>query len=298
MKESKIIIGTARNGNVRFYLGDTTKLVYDTGKIHDCYATSLAALGRVESITACMGIMQKGEGESVTTTINGGGPIGTIMVTADNNGNVKGFCSDNHLYLKYNSNNKLAVGLIVGKEGYLKVLKNLKMKSNYTSEVALQSGEIGDDFSYFFNVSEQVPSLVSVGVLVDTDYSCKAAGVLILQLLPGHSEEDIVYLEQLAKKLEPISSVIDKDNDLVKYINSLFDDVKVLEEQEVRFNCDCSKERFLASLLTLSKEDIDEVVKEGHIEIKCEFCTKEYRYDQNDIDLLLKYAKDKKDWNQ
>lgn len=295
MNESKVIIGTARKGNVRFYLGDTTKLVYDTGKIHDCYATSLAALGRVESITACMGLMQKGEGESVTTTINGGGAIGTILVSADNAGNVKGFCGDNHLYLKYNSNNKLAVGLIVGTDGYLKVLKNLKMKANYTSEVALQTGEIGDDFAYFFNVSEQRPSIVSVGVLVDTDYSCKSAGVLIIELLPGHEEEDIVYLENLAKTLEPISSVIEKDNDLHKYIHSLFEDAEVLEEQEVKFNCDCSKERFLANLLTLPKKDLMEVSKEGHIEIKCEFCGKEYKYDQNDIDVLLKYAERKKD---
>ena len=295
MEESKIIIGTALNGNVRFYLGDTTKLVEDTRLVHDCWPTSLAALGRVESITACMGIMQKSEGESITTTINGGGAIGSIVVTADNKGNVKGFCGDNHLYLKYNDSNKLAVGLCVGKEGYLKVLKSLKMKRDYTSQVALQTGEIGDDFSYFFNISEQIPSIVSIGVLVDTDYSCKSAGVLLIELLPGHSEEDIVYLENLAKTLEPISSVIEKEKDLPKYIKSLFEDAIILEEEEVRFHCDCSKERFLANLLTLKEDDLKEVTKDNEIEIKCEFCEKKYTYDDKDIELLLKYAKRRKD---
>ncbi len=294
--ESKIIIGTALNKHVRFYLGDTTKLVEDARKIHDCWPTSLAALGRTMSVTACMGLMQKGEDESITTTINGGGSIGTIMVSADSKGHVKGFVGDNHCYLKYNESNKLAVGLIVGKNGYLKVLKNLHMKNSYTSQVALQSGEIGDDFSYYFNVSEQRPSIVSVGVLVDTDYSCKSAGVLLLELLPNHEEEDIVYLENLAKNLKPISSVISENNDLDKYINSLFKDAEVLERHDVTYHCDCSKERFMASLLTLPKEDLQDLANDEKIEIKCEFCEKEYSFDKNDINLIMEYAK--KDWER
>ena len=291
--ESKIIIGTALDKHVRFYLGDTTKLVEDARKIHDCWPTSLAALGRVMSVTACMGLRQKEEGESITTAINGGGAIGTIMVTADSAGNVKGFVGDNHIYLKYNDSNKLAVGLAVGTEGYLKVLRSLKLKSDYTSQVALQSGEIGDDFAYYFSVSEQVPTIVSVGVLVDTDYSCKAAGVLLIELLPGHNDKDIEYLEGLAKTLEPISTVIDRDNDLNGYIRSLFEDAEVLEEAQVRFRCSCSKEKFLANLLTLSKEDLLEVTKDRQLEIKCEFCEKVYRYDEEDIRLLLKYAENR-----
>lgn len=287
---SKIIIGTALNDHLRFYLGDTTKLVEDARNIHDCWPTSLAALGRVMSVTACLGLMEKEVDEPITTTINGGGSIGTIMACADCLGNVKGFVGDNHCYLKYNDSNKLAVGLVVGKNGYLKVLRNLKNKGQYTSQVPLVSGEIGDDFAYYFNVSEQRPNIVSVGVLVDTDYSCKSAGVLLLELLPDHTEEDICYLEELTKKLEPISSVIEKDNDLNKYINSLFSDAKILEEHEVRYHCDCSKERFLASLLTLPKDDIKDLTNDEKIEIKCEFCEKEYTYDKDDIALLLKYA--------
>ena len=203
--ENKILIGTALNDHVRFYLGDTTKLVDEARKIHDMWPTSLAALGRVMSVTACMGLMQKGEDETVTVNINGVGSIGTIMCVANSKGEVKGFVGDPQLYLKYNSNNKLAVGLVVGKEGYLKVIKNLSLKQNYTSQVKLQSGEIGDDFAYYFAASEQTPAIVSVGVLVNEDYSCKSAGVLLIELLPNHTEEDVEYLEKLLKDLEPIS---------------------------------------------------------------------------------------------
>lgn len=291
--ESKIYIGTALNDHVRFYIGDTTKVVDSVREIHDMWPTSLAALGRVMSVTACMGLMQKGEDESVTTTINGGGEIGTIMVTADNKGRIKGFVGDPHCYLKYNDGNKLAVGLVVGTNGYLKVLKNLKLKQNYTSQVKLQTGEIGDDFAYYFQVSEQVPTIVSVGVLVKEDYSCKAAGVLIIELLPNHTEEDIEYLENLLKGLKPISSVIDEDRDVIKYINSLFSDAKVLESQEIEYKCDCSRERFMASLLTLPKKDIEDLSKEEKIEMKCEFCNKTYTYTKEDILKVLKYAKDR-----
>lgn len=289
--ESKVLIGTALNAHVRFYLGDTTSIVDKAREIHDMWPTSLAALGRVMSVTACMGLMQKGEDESVTTTINGGGEIGTIMVTANNQGKVKGFVSDPHCYLKYNDGNKLAVGLVVGTNGYLKVLKNLKLKQSYTSEVALQTGEIGDDFAYYFQVSEQVPTVVSVGVLVNEDYSCKAAGILLLELLPNHTKEDIVYLENLLKDLKPISSVLEEDRDLVKYINSLFNDATILEEETLEYKCDCSREKFMANLLTLPKKDIEDLAKEESIEVKCEFCDTVYKYTKEDLEKVLSYAK-------
>ncbi len=287
---SRVIIGTALNSHVRFYLGDTRELCQTAKEVHDLWPTSLAALGRTMSVTACMGLMQKGEDESVTVTINGGGPLGTCLVTANNQGQVKGFVSDPHLYLKYNESNKLAVGLVVGTEGYLKVLKNLKMKQSYTSQVKLQSGEIGDDFAYYFSVSQQTPTIVSVGVLVDVDYSCKSAGVLLIELLPDHTEEDIVYLEGLLRDLEPISTVLERNNDLEAYIKTLFADALVLEEKELSFYCDCSRERFLANFLTLPKQDILDLAKEDEIEVVCEFCQKKYVFDKRDMDLLMKYV--------
>lgn len=287
---SNLYIGTARDRHIRIYLANTKQICEDARQTHTLYPTSLAALGRVLSVTAVMGSMLKGEDESVTTTINGNGPIGTVMAVANSKGEVKGFCGDPTIYLKYTSNNKLAVGLAVGKEGYLKVLKDLKLKNNYVSQVKLQTGEIGDDFAYFFNVSEQTPSIVSVGVLVDTDYACKAAGCLLIQLMPNHVEEDIQYLENILKTLEPISTVLDKGIDPKEYLKSLFPDIEILEEKELVYKCDCSRERFLRNLLTLPKKDLEELAQDEKIEVKCEFCNKTYTFTKEELLKVLGYA--------
>lgn len=285
---NNVLIATALNSHVRIYLMDSKEMV-EKGRItHDLYPTSAAAFGRTLSVTTLMGLMQKEEEEVVTVQINGGGPIGTILCVAKNDGKVKGFVSNNQVYLRKENSIKLDVGKGVGTNGYLKVTKNLKMKQNYTSQVELQTGEIGDDFAYYFSVSEQVPSIVSVGVLVNPDYSIQSAGAMIIELLPNHTEEDIVYLENL--KLEPISSVLSKDNDLHKYLNSLFNDAEVLKECSTEYYCDCSKERFMANLLTLPKKDIEELTKEESLEIKCEFCNKIYKLDKNDLNTILKYV--------
>lgn len=287
-----VVIATALNEHARIYLLDSRQVVEEARKYHDLWPTSCAALGRTLSVTALMGLMQKDENETVTVTINGNGPIGTILCVAQNNGEVKGFCGNKHIYQTYENTHKLAVGPAVGTDGYLKVTKNLKMKQSYTSQVALQSGEIGDDFAFYFMESEQVPTIVSVGVLVDTDDSVRSAGAMIIELLPNHVESDIAYLEKL--ELKPISSVLDEDPDLEKYLYNLFPDAKVLEEKEVCYHCGCSKEKFMSKLLTLPKKDLEEISKDDKIEIKCEFCSKVYNFDQNDIKTVLSYVSDKR----
>lgn len=289
---NNVIIATALNKHVRVYLFNSREVVEEARKLHDLWPTSCAALGRTLSITSLMGLMQKQENETVSVTINGGGSIGTILCVANSKGEVKGFCGDNEIYLKYNDSNKLAVGLCVGTNGYLKVTKNLKLKQQYTSQVDLQTGEIGDDFAYYFSVSEQRPTIVSVGVLVDTDYSVKSSGAMIIELLPNHTEEDIQYLENL--KLEPISTVLDVDDNLYNYLNKLFSDAEVLEEKNVIYKCGCSKEKFMADLLTLPRKDIEELALEDQINIKCEFCNTEYIIDKKDINTLLTYVSYKK----
>lgn len=286
--ENNVLIATALNSHARIYMINSKNIVEEARRLHNMWPTSCAALGRTLSVTALMGLMQKDENEVVTVTINGGGSIGTILCVANCNGEVKGFCGDPQLYLKYNDSNKLAVGLIVGTDGYLKVTKNLKLKQQYTSQVALQSGEIGDDFAYYFSASEQRPTIVSVGVLVDTDYSVKSAGAMIIELLPNHTEEDIVYLENL--KLKPISSVLDNNDNLKEYLDSLFKDAQILEERSVSYKCDCSRERFMSNILTLPKNEIEELALDDKIEIKCEFCNKEYVFDKDDINTILTYA--------
>lgn len=289
---NNVIIATALNKHVRVYLFNSREAVEEARKLHDLWPTSCAALGRTLSITSLMGLMQKQEDETVSVTINGGGSIGTILCVANSKGEVKGFCGDNEIYLKYNDSNKLAVGLCVGTNGYLKVTKNLKLKQQYTSQVDLQTGEIGDDFAYYFSVSEQRPTIVSVGVLVDKDYSVKSSGAMIIELLPNHTEEDIQYLENL--KLEPISTVLNVDDNLYNYLNKLFSDAEVLEEKNVIYKCGCSKEKFMADLLTLPRKDIEELALEDQINIKCEFCNTEYIIDKKDINTLLTYVSYKK----
>ncbi|MBR4471039.1 MAG: Hsp33 family molecular chaperone HslO [Erysipelotrichaceae bacterium] len=290
--ENNVVIAEALNGNARVYLFDSKEMVEKARTLHDLWPTSCAALGRTLAVTALMGLMQKEKGETVTVTINGNGPIGTILCVADCEGNVKGFCGQPHIYQTYENTHKLAVGLAVGTDGYLKVTKNLRLKQNYTSQVKLQSGEIGDDFAYFFVVSEQIPCIVSVGVLVDKDDSVRSSGAMIIQLLPGHKEEDIEYLEKL--DLKPISSVFDQGTKMEDYLYELFPDAKILEERSVRYHCDCSKERFLSKLLTLSIDDLKEIAQDDSIDVKCEFCDKEYHFDHDDIKELMNYVSDQR----
>lgn len=290
--ENNVVIAEALNGNARVYLFDSKEMIEKARTLHDLWPTSCAALGRTLAVTALMGLMQKEKGETVTVTINGNGPIGTILCVADCEGNVKGFCGQPHIYQTYENTHKLAVGLAVGTDGYLKVTKNLRLKQNYTSQVKLQSGEIGDDFAYFFVVSEQIPCIVSVGVLVDKDDSVRSSGAMIIQLLPGHKEEDIEYLEKL--DLKPISSVFDQGTKMEDYLYELFPDAKILEERSVRYHCDCSKERFLSKLLTLSIDDLKEIAQDDSIDVKCEFCDKEYHFDHDDIEELMNYVSDQR----
>ena len=285
-----VIIASALNDRVRIYLTDSKNLVNEANKHHHLFPTSMAALGRVMSISSLMALRQKEEEETISVSINGGGPIGSILVVAQANGDVKGFVGNNEVYIKYPDSQKLAVGTAVGTDGYLKVIKNLKMRNNYTSQVKLQSGEIGDDFAYYFAISEQVKSIVSVGVLVDVDYSCKSAGALLIELMPDYQESDLIYLENLAKDLKPISSVLAENNNLDEYLYSLFPDAKIIDRKSTRFYCDCSKERFMASILTLPKKDLLEILKDDKIEIKCEFCEKTYVFNKEDIGVISKYV--------
>lgn len=288
MENSRIMMAVARNRKVRILLANTTELVEKARLTHDLYPTSNAALGRVLSVAALMSAMLKRADEKILIQINGGGPIGTIMVEAKGDGKLKGFCGDNEIYLKYNANNKLAVGIAVGTEGYLKVSKNMGLKNIFTSQVALQTGEIGEDFAYYFAASEQVPSLVSVGVLVGTEYQTLSSGALIIQLLPNHTEEDILYVEALQSKLKPISSWLNEGLSLEDILYSLFDDAEILENRDVKFECDCSKERFMEAIMTLPKDDLAEVLKDEVIEVKCEYCNSVYKITHKEIEEFIK----------
>ena len=285
---SYVINALDRVHNIRILACDSKDVVEEARRLHDLYPTSNAALGRTMSIAALIAMNIKEEDEKIQVRIDGDGPLKTLFVEARSNGELKGYCSDRDIYLKYNDSNKLAVGLAIG-NGYLRVTRFSGYKEPFSSQVALQSGEIGDDFAYYFAASEQIPSLVSVGVLVDVDYSTKAAGAIIAELLPGHSEEDIVYLEEIQKTLRPISSELNDGRSIEDIVLHYFSGAEILEKREIRYHCDCSRERFLKGLLTLNKKDLDEVLEDEEIKIQCEFCNKVYTFDKDEI---IKYQRE------
>lgn len=283
----KLAIGLARNNHIRIYATTTTNLVEEARKRHDLWPTASAALGRTLSVGAMMGAMLKNKAEKITIQINGDGPLEGIIVNANSDGEVRGYVKEPHVMLSYNDTNKLAVGLAVG-EGVLQVSRDLGLKNNFVGTTELISGEIGDDFAYYFNVSEQTPSAVSVGVLVDTDNSIISAGGLILQIMPGATEEDIAIAEKAIAGLAPISELVKAKKTATDLIEDLFVDAKVIATQEVSFKCDCSKEKMERGLMTLDNSELVDMINDNEeIETVCNFCNEKYIFSVSDIKGIL-----------
>ncbi|MEG2685455.1 MAG: Hsp33 family molecular chaperone HslO, partial [Erysipelotrichaceae bacterium] len=222
--------------------------------------------------------------EKIIIQINGGGPIGTIMVDAKSNGEVRGFVGDPHQYMTYNDTKKLAVGIAVGKEGTLKVTKDLAMKDSFGGTVALQTGEIGDDFAYYFAMSEQRPSVVALGVLVSKENTILASGGLLIQMLPDATEEDIQISEQLLKKLKPITTYLSDGLTLEQILDECYDDINILEKIDINGYCNCGKEKFKRVLTTLTSEERLTMINEDHgCECVCQFCGKKYQFSESEL---------------
>ena len=278
-----MIKGIIKSRPIRILAADTKDLVQQARNLLGLYPTSCAALGRVFSIVAILARDIKDEDGFIQVEIDGGGPIGKIFAQGKSDGTVKGRVNDPYIYMKYNDTAKLAVGLAVGKDGYLKVSKFNAYTTPFISQVALQTGEIGDDFAYYFATSQQTPSIVSVGVLVDIDTSIKSAGALICELLPGHNEEDIAYLEDIATNMAPISSLLAQGKSIEEITSMYFEDFELLEKEPISYHCDCDKDRFLRGIRLLKTDDLTNVLEDEVITIQCEFCNKIYHFSQNEI---------------
>ena len=276
-------------GRVRIYIARTTDLVQEARNRFDLHPCACAALGRTLSVGCMMGSMLKSEDEMLTITINGHGPIGSIMVDAYHNGNVRGFCSNPHVEDVFNDHG-LNVGAVVGTNGTLTVTKDLHMAENFTGTVELQSGEIGEDFAYYFTLSEQTPTAVSVGVLVGTDGNVLSAGAMILQMLPDATEEDILICENVLSGLKPMSALmLDYDDcSCEQLIRDMFDDPNILSTDPVQFSCPCSKQRMAGALSTLKTSDLQEMIDEDNgCEITCNFCNERYQFNKEDLISIL-----------
>ncbi|WP_067559855.1 Hsp33 family molecular chaperone HslO [Faecalibaculum rodentium] len=278
------------DGRVRIYIDRTTDMVQEARDRFDLHPTACAALGRVLSIASIMGSMLKSDQEMLTISINGHGPIGSIIVDAYANDNVRGFVSNPHVEDVYKGPGKLDVGAVVGKDGTMTVTKDLHMAENWTGTIELQSGEIGEDFAYYFTMSEQTPSAVSVGVKIGTDGNVESAGAMLLQMMPDATDEDIRICEHVLSGLKPMSTLMQEydDSSLDQLVKDMFDDARILETRDIQFHCGCDREKTEKVLMTLPKKDIEELMGQDEgINITCNFCNNEYHFDKDDLQKIL-----------
>ena len=282
-----IIKAMARKGAIRIFVADTSDLVNEAAKRHQCYPTAAAALGRTMSAGALLGAFLKGKDEKVTIQINGGGPLGTIMVDANGKGDIRGFVANPDVHFINPTTGKLDVGRAVGHDGTLRVIRDMSLRQDFTGTVQLQTGEIAEDFAYYFTLSEQTPSAVSLGVLVEKSGEVKASGALMIQMMPGASEEDIQSAEHVIAGLRPISTMINEGMTPESIANQLFDDTILLESHSLQFVCTCSKDRMADALKTVEQDELESMIDNDHgCEITCHFCNTTYAFSEADLSAL------------
>ena len=288
--EDKIVRATAKDGMIRIIAGITTNLVNEGSGIHECTPVAAAGFGRMLTAGALIGTTLKSEKEVITLKINGKGEVNGITVTAHNDGSVKGFIGNPYIDRPLNEKGKLDVGGAIGTDGILYVIKDLGLKDPYVGQVPIQTGEIGEDFAYYFTVSEQTPSAVSLGVLVDRDLSIKAAGGFIVQMMPGADELLADVVTYRLEEIPPITTLISEGKTIEEILEYIFEgmDLKVLESLKPEYKCDCSRERVEKALISVGRETLQEIYDDKKTEeIVCNFCNKKYEFTSEEIGGLL-----------
>lgn len=290
----KIIRATAKDGMVRIIAGETTDLVNIGKEIHECTPVAAAALGRMLTAGALMGSTLKSDKEVITLKINGGGEAKGITVTSYEGGKVKGFIGNPYGDIPLNSKNKLDVGGYVGVKGEFTVIKDLGMKDPYVGQVPIYTGEIGEDLAYYFTVSEQTPSAVALGVLVDRDYSIKVSGGFIIQMMPNADELLSDLITYRLEEIPSITQMLLEHGSIDKVLEYIFEgmDLKILEELKPEYTCNCSREKVESVLLSIGAKELQEIYDDGkEEEIKCNFCNTAYNFTNEEIGKLLEAAK-------
>lgn len=276
----------AFDGTIRAYAVDSTETVAEAQKRHNVWPTAAAALGRTMTAGLMMGVMMKGN-DKLTVKVEGNGPAGPIVVDANARGEVRGYITYPQTHFDLNEKGKLDVRRAVGTEGMITVVKDLGLRDYFTGQVPIVSGEIAEDFTQYFVVSEQVPSAVALGVLVNPDNTIKAAGGFIIQVMPGATEETISQLEEKLASIEPISSMINRGLTPEQVLEEVLGagNVEVLDKMDVSFQCNCSKERFGNAIIGLGEQEIREMIDEdGQAEAECHFCNERYLFPQKELE--------------
>lgn len=290
----KLVRGSSTDGSIRVFAAITTELVNEAHRIHNTSATASAALGRLLTGAAIMGAQLKSESDSVTLQINGEGPLGIMIAVTDSSSRVRGYAANPQADLPLNASGKLDVGGAVG-PGFLSVVRDLGLKEPYIGRTPLVSGEIAEDMTYYFAKSEQVPTAVALGVLVDTDLSIKAAGGYMIQLMPEATEETAEKLTNIIENAPSVTEMIESRmsaEDIAFSITNGFD--MLIENNAVHpeYKCKCSRERMERALISIGKQEIEDIIKEqGEAEMSCQFCDKKYHFDKSELEELFKKAK-------
>lgn len=302
---SKVMTGIDRSGSFRVYLAVTTDLVEEARNIHNTTPLATAGLGRVLTGAGIMGLLLKNESDKVTVLFKGDGPARQILATATQGGDVKGYIANPDVELPLTEAGKLDVGGSLG-IGELTVIKDLGLKEPYVGTIALVSGEIAEDLTAYYFISEQQNSAISLGVKIDTDYSVLAAGGMMIQMLPDAQEGAVDALEAMLADLPPITTLVEnameacggreasQEEMLQHMLKEIFGgmpedyQVRMLEFRDLRWHCDCSEERLEKVLMTIGEKDLTEIIKEdGEAEMVCQFCCKKYHFDKAHLQRIL-----------
>ena len=280
-----LVRATAADAQVRAFAVTARDTVEKARSAHNTSPVMTAALGRLLCAGAMMGSMMKGDADILTLQVQGDGPAGGLTVTADSKGRVKGYAANPQVILPPNSQGKLDVGGAVG-AGSLRVIKDLGLKEPYVGQTQLQTGEIAEDLTYYFAASEQVPSSVGLGVLMEKNNTVKQAGGFIVQLMPFAEGNVIEKLEANLSRIHSVTKLLEDGNSPEQILGILLEgmDMEILSDMPVEFYCNCSRERVAKALYSIGKKEMDEMIKDGEpIEVKCHFCNTAYRFSVEDL---------------
>lgn len=286
MNEQNLLRGISENGGVVFYGVDSTDIVREMERLHKTSAVTTAALGRLLTAAAMMGAMLKGGRDTVTLQVNGGGPAGRLLAVADGSGHVKGYVQHPVVELPPRADGHLDVGGAVGKDGTLDVIRDLGLREPYIGQVPLVSGEIAEDVTRYFAISEQTPTVCALGVLVNADLSVQCAGGFIVQLLPGATEEEITQLEKNIAAMPAVTALLAQGKSVRDMLDMALDGFApdVLDTSAAVYRCDCSEERVQRMLRSLGRKEVERLRDEDpRAEVDCQFCDKVYHVDLNEL---------------
>ena len=288
-----IVRATAADGQIRAFAATTRETVETARQDHNTSPVATAALGRLLTAGAMMGVMMKGDKDLLTLRIHAGGPLNGITVTADSKGNVKGYVGNPDVVIPANKKGKLDVAGAVG-VGFMDVIKDLGLKEPYVGQCVLQTSEIAEDLTYYFATSEQVPSSVGLGVLMNKDNTVRQAGGFIVQLMPFAEEETIAKLEANVQKIQSVTTLLEQGHTPESLLEQVLDgfDIEINDRIPTEFYCNCSKERVEKALISIGRKELNEMIQEGkEVELNCHFCNTNYTFSVEELKEILRKCK-------